>query len=259
MKTSITWTKKVLTGLAVAAFWLIVWHLISLAVGLEMLFPQPLSVLRKLLEMMTTASFWKTIIMTVGRVLIGFTIGALLGAVFALLAFKSQLFEKFISPIVYIVKSTPVASFIIIVLFWAGPSNVPAIICALMVIPITCGSLLMGLKSVNRVYIEMADVYKLDFAKRLRYIFFPSVLPYIASSFSTGLGLCWKAGIAAEVICRADFSIGNQIYESKLYTTIIEMFAWTVVVVILSVLFDKALNLMTSFVKNRFADGEASV
>ena len=53
------------------------------------------------------------------------------------------------------------------------------------------------------------------------------------------MGLAWKAGIAAEVICNPKMSIGNGIYESKIYFEPPAMFAWTAVVIILSIMLEK--------------------
>ena len=244
MKASTTRVKRIVAAVATAAFWLLLWQLVSALVGMEMLFPSPTGVLSALIGLVKQARFWSIIAATAFRVIGGFLLGLVVGAALAVAAFRSRIFERFISPIVYIA------------LFWLGTSRVPTLICVLMVVPITLSNLLAGLRAVNVELLEMANVFRLGRFKRLKVIYLPSVVPYFVSAASTGLGLSWKAGIAAEVICRAKLSIGNEIFESKLYSTITEMFAWTAVVIVLSVVFDKLLSYAVKVATRRFSDKE---
>ena len=51
--------------------------------------------------------------------------------------------------------------------------------------------------------------------------------------------MSWKAGVAAEVIGIPDGSIGEKLYEAKVYLSSADLFAWTVVIVFISILFEK--------------------
>lgn len=255
MKPSITLVKKVGYASLVALFWLLVWQVISMAIGMDMLLPSPIQVVVALFHMVIRSEFWYTLLMTVLRVVIGFVVGFVLGTLLAIFAFRHEWFARFTSPIIYIVKSTPVASFIILALCWMGTETVPTFICILMVLPIVWGNVLAGLKAVDRNLLEMADVFGFGFLKKLKCVYIPSILPYFTSAAETGLGLSWKAGIAAEVICRSKHSIGNDIFESKFYLEIKEMFALTVVVVLLSVVFDKVLKSVSAKLTSRLGIG----
>ena len=74
---------------------------------------------------------------------------------------------------------------------------------------------------------------------RIRYIYVSQVLPFFRTGCSIGLGLCWKAGVAAEVIGIPDGSIGEKLYNAKVYLNTPDLFAWTVVIVLISLLFEK--------------------
>ena len=69
----------------------------------------------------------------------------------------------------------------------------------------------------------------------------PTVLPYFRSALTSALGLGWKAGIAAEVLTVPQRSIGKMIYESKLYLESTSLFAWTLTVILLSLLIERIL------------------
>ena len=108
-----------------------------------------------------------------------------------------------------------------------------------MVLPVIYNNVLGGIKSIDRKLLEMADIYNISFAKRVRGIWIPEIMPYIRSGASTALGLAWKAGIAAEVIGIPDGSIGEMLYSAKVYLNTRDLFAWTVIIVILSICFEK--------------------
>ena len=85
----------------------------------------------------------------------------------------------------------------------------------------------------------MARVFRVPLWRRIRGIYLPAVMPYFRTAVSLGLGLCWKAGVAAEVIGLPTGSVGEQLYNAKVYFMTGDLFAWTVVIVVVSVLFEK--------------------
>ncbi len=258
MKTSTTQVKSLgntISYFAVAFIWFVIWELLSIAIDEEILFVSPLKVLSTLLTMMGTTSYWETILYSVLRVLGGFAVGYIVSACFAVLSFKFDFFRLFISPAISVIKATPVASFIILALMWSGKDFVPVLICVLMVTPIVWSNVLEGLRSVDADLIEMGDVYKMSPLSKARHIYLPLLIPYNAAAVGSGLGLCWKAGVAAEVICRTMPSIGNSIWETKFYILTDEMFAWTTTVVMLSVFFDFALKKITKKLLIRYKAG----
>ena len=154
-------------------------------------------------------------------------------------------------PLVRIVRATPVASIVILALVWVSSRNLSALISALMVFPIVYTNVLKGIDETPKELIEMADAYHIRLMKRLRYIYIPSVLPYFLSSLSIALGLAWKSGIAAEVIGLPDGSIGERVYEAKIYLSTPDLFAWTVTIVILAFLFERLFLLLSSKLAGR--------
>ena len=245
-------TRRKIEILIVALLWLLLWEAAALIINEEILFVSPHKVLSALFRLGATSDFWKTILLSIVRVLGGFVLGYLLSAILASLAFKFSFFKSFLSPAISVIKATPVASFIILALMWSGKNFVPVIICILMVTPIVWSNVLEGLSSVDKNLLEMAQVYGMKPAARIKSIYVPSLIPYNAAAIGSGLGLCWKAGIAAEVICRTLPSIGNSIWETKFYIITDEMFAWTATVVILSVIFDKLIKLFMGRVLSKY-------
>ena len=69
----------------------------------------------------------------------------------------------------------------------------------------------------------------------------PSLQRFLAAGLSNAIGRGWKAAVAGEVLCLPLKALGTQIYYSKLYLEIPDLFAWTVAVVVLSLLLEKVL------------------
>ena len=111
----------------------------------------------------------------------------------------------------------------------------------LMVTPIAWANVREGILAVDAQLLEMAEVFRLPRAKKLRHVYLPAVLPQWLAACTTGFGFAWKSGVAAEVIARPALSIGRNLYESKLYLNTEELFAWTAMVVLLSMLLERLL------------------
>ena len=231
--------------LAVLLFWLLVWALASRAVGQELLLPSPAQVALKLADLAGTPDFWLAIGRSVLRVLTGILSAVILGILLALLTHRSAVMKALLSPVMTLVKSTPVASFIILALVWLGRSAVPVFIAGLMVLPVVWANLSAGLKGIDPRFLELAQVYRFPRAKVLRRIVWPSVLPHLRAALRSALGLGWKAGIAAEVLTVPPYSIGKRIYEAKLYLETTELFAWTAAVVLVSLMIEGLLLRLT--------------
>jgi len=231
-------------SLFAAAFWVGVWYLAALWMGNILLLPTPFQVASCLGRMMMTPAFWQITLVSIGRILLGMAIAVVLGVAVAVLTSAGSLADALIRPLMTAVQATPVASFAILVLLWVNRDFVPVVICVMMVTPVVWGNVSTGIRETDKQLLEMAKVYRLRFPKVLSRIYIPSVKPYFRAACISGLGLGWKAGVAAEVLTVPKASIGRMISESKLYLLTEELFAWTLAVVLLSLLLQKIMLLL---------------
>lgn len=223
-------------------FWLGVWQLAAAAVGQELLLPGPAAVGRRLLELAAGAVFWQTALASLLCIFGGLLLGVALGALLAGLTAWVPLLDWVLTPAVKVVRATPVASFILLVYLWVERGRVPGLISALMVLPVVWGNVTRGIAETDPQLLELARAYGFGRGRTLRRIYIPSVLPYFASGCRTALGLAWKAGVAAEVLCQPQNAIGTQIYNTKYYLETPSLFAWTLVVIALSFLLEWAVG-----------------
>jgi NitT/TauT family transport system permease protein len=233
--------KKWLRWLGMVLFWFAAWNIVSCLISKPLLMPNPYETGKALFSLIQSEEFWLSAGATILRILSGFLLalifGTLLGTVCALFHFANRL----LSPIKSIVKTTPVSSFIILVLLWLPTDIAPGFIAFLMAVPIFWINIMEGIIKTDHQLIEMAYIYRFGVMKKLRYITIPSILPYFSTAFTAAFGFAWKAGIAAEVIAKPRFSIGSNLQNAKVYLETDKLFAWTLIVVFLSYILEKVL------------------
>lgn len=243
-KFSETFTGKFLINTGVFLFWIIIWRIASAAVGKEILLPAPLAVVKRIFELSATTDFWASTLLSVLRIMLGFLIGMFGGVILGFLSFRFEIIKRLFSPLLTIIKATPVASFIILALIWLTAKKVPTFATFLIVLPIVCQNTLTALELTDKQLIEMETFFGFGPIKRIKTLYFHSFMPYFLSSAKMSLGLAWKAGIAAEVLCTPVYSIGTNLYESKIYLETTDVFAWTAVVILMSIVLEKMLSLI---------------
>lgn len=228
--------KRTVKILVPAVFWVLIWAVLAQIVGQTFLLPDPATVAVRLWELGGTAFFWRSAGATVLRIFGGMSMGVLLGGLIAWLTFFLPWADLLLTPMVKIIRATPVASFILLVFLWTSRNAVPTIISALMVLPVVWGGVMLGLGETDGKLLELCRAYRFGRMKTVRLLYLPSVRPHFISAVQTALGLAWKAGVAAEVLCQPRFAIGTQVFQSKNYLETADLFAWTAVVIALSFL-----------------------
>ena len=229
--------KKGGRGLLVALsplIWFGIAAVIALLVDNPLLFPKPWLVLARLGGMLTEGVFYKTVLLSLGRILLGLLIGVLSGAILGLASFCLPALRSLIAPFLTVVRSTPVASFVILIWSFTGGKSLPLVIAALMVIPIAADRLLEGLQSADPSLGEVVTVFHISPWRALLIHRLPAALPHFFGAVVTSAGFAWKAGIAAEILAMTKSSIGRAIYEAKSYMETVDLWAWTLAVVLLS-------------------------
>ena len=223
----------------ILAGWLVVWQLISVWVGNNILMVGPLETLEALWINSITADFWKTIGCSLLRIATGFFAGAFVGLMLAALSARFRIVEEIFSPVLSLMKAIPVASFVVLFLIWWRSNVLAVAISFFIVLPQIYISTLEGIRSTDKRLLEMAEVFSISGWNRFFYIYRPALKPFLDSSIRIATGMCWKSGVAAEVIGTPDFSVGERLYMSKIYLDTAGVFAWTIVIILASLLFEK--------------------
>lgn len=221
-------------------FWLCIWQLAAAMVHNDILLVGPFQVGRALFENMARADFIRIVLCSAGRIGLGFFAAFFCALLCGALSCRYALLEEFLSPVMTMLKSIPVASFVVLLLIWFGSAGLSFFISFLIVFPNVYVNTIAGLKSTDRQLLEMAEVFGVGGWNRFCFLYRPALMPYLTSCLKVSLGMSWKSGVAAEVIGIPQYSIGERLYMSKIYLDTAGLFAWTLLVILLSFLFEKA-------------------
>ncbi len=231
--------KHILRRGLIILFWLCIWQLAAVITHNDILLVGPVQVCAALLQNMKEADFLRIIFCSAGRIGLGFFTafsgGLLLGAA----GYRHAWLEEFLAPLMTVLKSIPVASFVVLLLIWSGSASLSFFISFLIVFPNVYVNTAAGLKSADRQLLEMAEVFQVSGWNRFLFLYRPALMPYLRSCLKISLGMSWKSGVAAEVIGMPSWSLGERLYMSKIYLDTAGLFAWTFVVILLSAFFEK--------------------
>lgn len=230
---------KRLTLAASVLCWLAVWQIAAMLLDKEILLVSPVSVVVCLSELVVTLPFWQAVATSFVRILTGFAAALAVGIALAAAASAFSIIKALLAPPMAAIRAVPVASFIILVLIWFPSERLSSVISFLMVLPVIYSNTLAGIASIDRDLDEMADVFRLHGVRLVRCLWLPQIMPHLLTGCEISLGLCWKSGIAAEVIGMPDHTIGEALQQAKVYLDTPDLFAWTVVIVVVSTLFAK--------------------
>ena len=242
--------KRILT-LGAIVFWLVLWQAAAMMLGKSLLLSSPVEVVERLFELVPDKNFVSGVLFTTGRIMLGFLLGTLTGVLFALLAGKFVFFERLFAPLITAVKAVPVASFTILARIWISSANLSVLITFLISVPVVYSNVFEGIRSFDPKLTVMADVFHIPPFKRFVGIYLSQIMPFFRSAIRLSIGLCWKSGVAAEVIGTPKGSIGEKLYSSKVYLETADLFAWTLVVIILSLITEKLILLIIDLIARR--------
>ncbi|MFP4564689.1 MAG: ABC transporter permease, partial [Spirochaetia bacterium] len=223
----------VLTAISVVALF-VIWQLAAAAVGAQIIVPAPMAALKALGRFLTFPSFWAAVGATLSRGFAGFLLSTAAGIVIGTAAGLNSTFRTLFRPVLSVIRTTPVMSIIIIALIWFTTDTVPVFASFLIAFPVICGNVIQGIDSIDTDLVQMAEVFRVPRIRILFSLVVPSVFTYFLAGASTALGLTWKVVVAAEVLAQPIRAVGTGLYTAKVQLETPEVFAWTVVAILLS-------------------------
>lgn len=236
--------RKQIRKAVIILFWLIVWQIAAVWTNNHILLVGPIQVLKTFVQNMVQPDFYKTVFCSFARIGLGFFLALCIGLLLGAVSCRFPVAQELLEPVMVTLKSIPVASFVVLLLIWFGSSKLSFFISFLIVFPNVYVNTIAGLKSADVKLLEMAKVFGVGRLNRFFYIYRPALMPYLSSCLKISLGMSWKSGVAAEVIGLPDFSLGERLYMSKIYLDTAGLFAWTLMIVLISYLFEKAVLLL---------------
>lgn len=231
--------KRKLASILSVLLALALWQGAAVLVGSEMLLASPVRVIARLAVIWKEPGFLSTVLFSFTHIAAGFLLAFFLGTVLGILAGRFELVETLLKPYVVTIKAVPVASFIILCLIWLEFNTLTVLIAFLIAFPVIYSNVLQGYRSADGKMKELCSVYRVARGRQLVYVYLPAIKPYLISATRIGAGMAWKAGVAAEVIGIVGGSIGEMLYQSKIYFLNADLLSWTVIIIILGAVTEK--------------------
>lgn len=244
MKASII--KSSLKKLFILLFWLIIWEILALIVNKEIYLPSPIATFNSLITILLDKTTYIVILSSTYRTMLALALSCIFGIIFGFFCGLNDYLYDLINPLIIVIRSTPIVSIIILAILWLKSSNVPIFATFLMCFPVIFTNVATGIKNTDKKILEMCKVYKFKKFEIIRFVYFPSILPYIHSAIISSIGIAWKASSAAEVLSMPKYSIGNHLFYAKANLEPTVLFSWTIIIVALSYVLE---NLYVKFVK----------
>ena len=218
------------------AFWLAAWQLASVLVGNDLLIAGPIQTLDALRALVVRGAFWLTVASSFGRIALGFALAFLLALVSGAVAAHHRWLADLMAPLVATFKATPVVCLVVLLLIWFGSTNISGVAVFLVVFPAVWSTIVEAYSHLDRDQERMLEVFHVPGWRRALVSTWTQLLPFVQAISRTVVGMAWKAGVAAELIGVPLGSMGERIYQSKLLLETADLFAWTIVIIVRSIL-----------------------
>lgn len=220
---------------------LVAWKLASALVSREIILPAPERTAMEIVRIVSSPTFFETVVTTLRRVAVSFGMAVLASIVVGLAAGLARTVEDMLHAPVTVMRSVPTMGVILLSLIWLNSEGAPLLVCALVTFPIMYAAMVAAIRAVDPLLSEMHRVFHIGFWRRVRHFYLPSVVPHLRAGMAVALGLNVKVMIAAEVLSQPQVGIGTmfQIERARLNTP--GVFAWSAIVVVLAAVLDAIL------------------
>jgi NitT/TauT family transport system permease protein len=230
---------------------LILWQAFSSLKGNELLLPGPLPVMRKLTGLAATERFMLSLWGSFFRVIMGMLISVPLGIAAGIGSSLDRRAGAILKPLFQVISATPVISVILIAFLLFGQERTPVFTAFLMIFPVIAANTSAGISAIDPKLKELFIVYRLSTKERFFSLYLPGITPYILGGLRSGLSLCWKVVVAAEVLVQPRRALGTGMQMAKAQLETAELFAWTAGTVIAAALCQALLSLALKKLQRR--------
>lgn len=227
-------------------FWVLVWYVLASIANRKLMLkiPLPLETVKILAKDIGRKTFWQSVGSSLLHIVTGYVCAAVIGVAFGMMSGHSRVFKALSMPLRHLIRSVPVAAFIIIAWLWIPSGILPSFISGLMVLPIIWSHTDAALASIDGKLVEMAKVFGMSRKDIIFKVKLPLMAPGLREGGITALGIAWKSGIAAEVICNPSGTLGALLQGAKTSIEYGQVFAVTLMIVLLSLLLENILKIV---------------
>lgn len=229
------------------AILLFLWEIIALKINNDIYLPTLQQVFISMKEIVLEDRFILDVVSTISRCILSFFIALVVALILGIISNNLNIFKNFLTPITSLARSIPNMVLIVLTLIWFNKESAPYIVVFIMVFPVLYDAILGSMKSIDKGILEMAELYKISRKDKILNIYLPSIKFSLVSILSSTISLGFKIVIAGEVYGQPLYGIGAMIQSEKVNFNSTGIFAWIIIIVIIS----SILNLIEKFLLRR--------
>ena len=234
--------KKGLISFISICLLLLFWQLTASYMNQPELIPSVPDLIKALFQLFATDTFYKSIFATVLRGISGILLSLAAAILAAFLFARYELLYELFRPLLTIMRSVPVISFILLALIFLDPEGIPLMIAFLTMFPLLAENLTKGIINLKPGLSLMASQFRISRKNKLIHIYYPQLKPFLFSGLVSAIGFGWRAIIMGEVLSQCAFGIGGEMKRAQLFISVPELIAWTIIAILISFLFDRGIN-----------------
>lgn len=226
-------------GVTRIVVWLCIWELLNLAVGSKIPFAGSVDTAIVLWENLFEREFYQAVWTTFSGISVGFFVAMVIGTVLGYLSFFNKHLDFFLTPVMDFFRYIPMITFTLLAIMWTSSSALAFEVGMFLSLPVIYKNTLIGLRNTNQHYLQRVMEIKMKPLKKLIYLHQPVAMPEYITGCHRALNMCWKSGIIAQMLGHTKHSIGSKLYEASDAKDVAAIFAWTLVIVLLSIAFEQ--------------------
>ena len=228
-----SWKSKLYTGMS-CVFFIILWQLIAVIINNDVYIPRIQQVIEAIKIILNEQNFLKVIFSSFYRTMFSYLLALIFSMILGVLATVCPFFQYVMQPINSFGKTIPTMVLVVLSLVWFDKDKTPFVVGFAITFPILYEGIRNGLMQIDKKIIDMTKIYEVSLKDKIKKIYLPVMKFYFMSIFVSTFSLTFKTVIAGEVHGQPKFGIGSQIQLEKVNFNTSGIFAWIVIIVIIS-------------------------
>ncbi|WP_316368442.1 ABC transporter permease [Candidatus Thiodiazotropha sp. CDECU1] len=210
---------------------ILIWQIAAYLLESDQL-PGPLAVLQSLWYHLIEGDLLNSIIVTLRRVVLAFTLAMLVGIVVGFLMGRFPLIDTILDGVLIMGLNIPALVIIILCYVWFGLVEAAAVAAvAINKMPLVAVTVREGVRAIDQQLLQVGEVFRVPLVRSLLHIYMPQLYPYLITAARSGLSLIWKIVLVVELLGRSD-GVGFQLNTFFQFFDITSILAYTLAFVL---------------------------
>jgi ABC-type nitrate/sulfonate/bicarbonate transport system permease component len=231
----------------------ILWHVISVYVFRSILFPPPLPVFRRGIELIENGKLFTEVDASLIRILAGFTLGSLIGVAVGLLVGSFNPVRRLLEPYIETLRFIPAVALITVAVIWFGIGESSKIFIitysSVFIVLITTAA---GVVAIAPNKIRAAQSLGASRTQIFFFVTLPATIPFVITGMRVAMANAFTTIVAAELVA-ADHGIGAMLWNARLYMMIEDIFVALVVLAALGFTIDRCFRWLSGFFAGKYS------